>query len=73
MQHCRAALLLFVEAVAYRGSVRAGLWDSGMPQNFVEGRREQGFCCRRMSGSGYGAFVLDADGHNVEVVNHNRR
>ena len=21
----------------------------------------------------YGAFVLDADGHNVEVVNHNRR
>ncbi len=28
---------------------------------------------RPIYGSGYyGAFVLDPDGHNVEVVNHNR-
>jgi hypothetical protein len=25
------------------GSVRAGEWNAGMPQNFIEGRREQGF------------------------------
>jgi transposase len=25
------------------GSVRAGQWNAGMPQNFIEGRREQGF------------------------------
>jgi hypothetical protein len=35
--------LLVVEAVAQTGSVRPGQEHSGMAQNFVESRREQGF------------------------------
>src|SRR5687768_15093553 len=31
------------EAVAQTGSVRSGYEHSGMAQNFIEGRREQGF------------------------------
>jgi len=34
---------LRTEAVAQRGSVRAGQWNAGMPQNFIESPREQGF------------------------------
>ena len=39
----RHALSLRAEAVSQRGSVRGGLHDSGMPQNFIESRGEQGF------------------------------
>jgi transposase len=35
--------LVFVEAVSQRVSVRGVLDDAVMPQNFIEGRREQGF------------------------------
>jgi hypothetical protein len=37
------ALLPVVEAAAQTGSVRPGQEHSGMGQNFIEGRREQGF------------------------------
>jgi transposase len=37
------SLLQVVEAVSQSGSVRLGLHNSGMPQNFIEGCREQGF------------------------------
>src|SRR5256714_2096362 len=39
----RSTRLHVVEAVAERGSVRTGGWNAGMPQNFIESRREQGF------------------------------
>jgi catechol 2,3-dioxygenase-like lactoylglutathione lyase family enzyme len=44
---------------------RAGI-DAGHPHDGAPGERavyHPGY---------YGAFVLDPDGHNVEVVNHNR-
>src|SRR4051794_29793096 len=39
----RVGCSLWTEAVAQTGSVRAGQEHSGMAQNFIEGRREQGF------------------------------
>jgi catechol 2,3-dioxygenase-like lactoylglutathione lyase family enzyme len=44
----------------HRAAVAAGYPDNGPPREWSYG-----------SGS-YGAFVLDADGNNVEVVSHNR-
>jgi len=44
----------------HRAAVKAGYPDNGPPE-------ERGY-----HAGYYGAFVLDADGNNVEVVNHNR-
>ena len=44
----------------YAAAIEAGGRDNGAP-----GRRPE------YSEGYYGAFVLDPDGHNVEVVNHN--
>jgi len=45
----------------HTASLAAGFEDNGAP-----GER------RAYHPGYYGAFVLDPDGHNVEVVNHNR-
>jgi catechol 2,3-dioxygenase-like lactoylglutathione lyase family enzyme len=50
----------FVEAF-HRASTEAGYRDNGAPGERPE--YHAGY---------YGAYVLDPDGHNVEVVNHNR-
>ena len=44
----------------------AAALSAGAPDNGAPGER------RRYHPGYYGAFVLDPDGHNVEVVNHNR-
>ena len=45
----------------YRAALAAGGRDNGAPG--LRPRYHENY---------YGAFVLDPDGHNVEVVNHNR-
>jgi catechol 2,3-dioxygenase-like lactoylglutathione lyase family enzyme len=45
----------------YRAAIEAGYRDNGPP-----GER------RRYHPGYYGAYVLDPDGNNIEVVNHNR-
>jgi catechol 2,3-dioxygenase-like lactoylglutathione lyase family enzyme len=46
----------------HRAAVEAGYSDNGPPGERLE--YHAGY---------YGAFVLDPDGNNIEVVNHNRR